>query len=131
MALFSDEALRRIASDENAKEELARLAVSTPTPIPPGGQTVFTGPWHVERLPDGRVLAAVVWFGMETDTCIDPKRITALIFIEQDGRWLIDEQIEDVADGDLIDLVGLPTAPTEAALAACISHESIGEPTNN
>lgn len=129
MALFSDEALRRMPISEEAAAEFSMMATGTPIPVPPGERSVFIGPWHVERLPDGRVLAAVVWFGSETDSCINPKRINALVFIEQDGQWLIDERIEDVADGELIDVVGLPPATT--TLKACVGSESFGEPTDN
>lgn len=128
MALFSDESLRRMPGGENAGAELSMIAASTPAPIPPGRRSVVIGPWHVEMLPDGRVLAAVVWFGTETDTCVDPNRVTALIFVERDGRWLVDELIEDVADGELIDVVGLPP---ETGLDACVSNERLGRPPNN
>jgi hypothetical protein len=110
MALFTDAALARVplAADPEARAELVAMAAATPTPSPVGQRAAFAGPWRLERLPDGRVLAAVVWFGHEDDACIDPNRIEALILAEQAGQWLIDERIEAVAAGEMIDLVGLP-----------------------
>jgi hypothetical protein len=114
LALFTDAALRQrpINASQEASAELTALAAATPTPVPPPHRAVFAGPWHLEILPDGRVVAAVVWFGSESDPCVDPNRITVLLFAQQDGRWLIDERIERVAEGELIDLVGSPPAPT-------------------
>ena len=87
LALYTDAGLRQrpINASPGTRAELAALADTTPTPFPVGQRAVFAGPWHIEILPDGRVEAAVVWFGSEADTCIDPHRITVLLFAQQDG----------------------------------------------
>ncbi len=48
--------------------------------------SLLAEPWHLGRLPDGRVLAAVTWFASEADTCIDPSRIRVLVSVERDGN---------------------------------------------
>jgi len=118
LALFTDAALVQLNlnADEEAMAEFAAVASSPPTPYPPGERAVFAGPWHLRLLPDGRVLAAVTWFGSAADTCVDPSRVWVLVFVERDGRWLVDEIIEQVAGGDLVDLVGLP--PEDSSPAA-------------
>lgn len=112
LGMFTDSALQQtpLVTSWEDRVELAALGSATPTPFPRGERAVFAGPWHVEILPDGRVLAAVVWFGSESDACVDPNRITVLIFVEQGGRWRIDERVERVAEGELSDLVGPPPA---------------------
>jgi hypothetical protein len=123
LALFTDAGLRQrpINASPETRAELAALAVATPTPVPVGQRAVFAGPWHMELLPDGRVEAAVVWFGSESDTCIDPNGITVLLFAQEDGQWRIDERIESVAEGELLDLVGPPPAASaETAVDVCV-----------
>ena len=132
LALYTDAGLRQrpINASPEIRAELAALADTTPTPFPVGQCAVFAGPWHVEILPDGQVEAAVVWFGSESDTCIDPNRITVLLFAQEGGQWRIDERIEGVAEGELIDLVGPPlAATTETAGDVCL--DSAPEPGPN
>lgn len=134
LALFTDAALVQLHlnTSEEGRAELAALGSAAPTPYPPGRRAVFAGPWHLRLLPDGRVLAAVTWFGSEADTCVEPNRIWALIFVDRDGRWLVDEIIERVAEGELIDLVGLPPAgSTPTTLEACEDGPIGNRPNDN
>jgi hypothetical protein len=126
LALFTDAGLRQrpINASPETRAELAALAAATPMPVPAGQRAVLAGPWHIEILPDGRVEAAVVWFGSESDTCVDPNRITVLLFAQQGGQWRIDERIESVAEGELIDFVGLPPAASaETTVDVCLDSE--------
>ena len=134
LALFTDAGLRQrpINASPELRAELAALADTTPTPVPVGQRAVFAGPWHMEILPDGRVEAAVMWFGSESDTCVDPRRITVLIFAQQNGQWRIDERIESVAEGELIDLVGPPpAASTETAVDVCLDSAPVRGPNDD
>jgi hypothetical protein len=114
-SFFSDAWIGRITASHELETEFRSMAVATPKPIPSGQQIKFPGPWHVEVLPDGRVLAAVLWFIDEDAPCLDMSRTKALVFLCQDGRWIIDQVIENVNDfDDVIDEVG---PPPEALLA--------------
>jgi hypothetical protein len=111
-ALLSDDWMRQIPSTDEIVAETTALATATPTPLPEGHRSVFFGPWHVEELADGRVLAAVVWFGSEKDPGSDPSRTKVLIFTYEDGRWLIDEIIERVADcNDIMEVAAVVGPP--------------------
>ncbi len=80
-----------------------------------GRRQVLTGPWHVEILDDGRVMAAVR-FSVEDDVTY-PSSTKALFFVDQDGRWLIQEMTDfiwvDEATGPVAveDVVGPPPSP--------------------
>lgn len=94
-ALFSDDLFRQPLNPDLVADlttELAELAHATPTPIPSGERQILTGPWHVEMLDDGRVMAAVV-FGFE-DGADYPSSTKALFFVRQGGRWLIEEIVD-------------------------------------
>lgn len=121
LALFTDAALRQrpIAGNQDARSELIALADATPVPISPGERVTIPGPWHIELLPDGRVAAAVIWFGNEADLCVDANQTSVLLLVQQNGRWLVDEIVEDVAGGELIDFVGPPPARAIGALDLC------------
>ncbi len=91
--------------------EFRAMDAATPTPIPAGQQIRFVGPWHIEVLPDGRVLAAVVWIIDQDAPCLDLSRTKALIFSQEDGRWVIDEIIEVIDEFQSISSeVGAPPA---------------------
>lgn len=108
-ALFSAAWYRQIPLSDEIVAESTALAAATPMPVPEGQRGIFSDPWHVEKLADGRVLAAVIWVGREGDPNPDPTRAKVVVFVKDDGRWLIDELIERVADcEDLAAVVGPP-----------------------
>jgi len=91
-ALHSDDWLRRFAGDIAG---LATLTASTP-PLADGDRAVYLGPWNVQILPDDRVLAAVL-LRVGNELRPDPSRTRVLLFVRHDGRWLVDETIEEVS----------------------------------
>lgn len=108
-ALFSDHWYRQIPRTDEVVADTTALAAATPMPAPEGQRSVFFDPWHIEELADGRVLAAVIWFGREGDSGPDPTRTKVVVFVNDHGRWLIDELIERVAEcDDLAAVVGPP-----------------------
>jgi hypothetical protein len=90
-ALHSDDWLRRSLG---VVDGMAILTTSIP-PLDDGHRARYEGPWHVQNLPDGRVLAAVLLV-VGDDSRPDPKRTRVLIFTHRDGRWLVDETIASV-----------------------------------
>jgi hypothetical protein len=90
-ALHSDAWLRRTLG---TIEGLSTLTTSTP-PLADGHRATFAGPWHVQLLADGRVLAAVLLRAGD-EPRPDPARAKVLIFVNVDERWLVDETIEKV-----------------------------------
>jgi hypothetical protein len=108
-ALHSDDWLRQFAAEI---EGVLTITTSTP-PLADGHRAVYLGPWHVEVLSDGRVLAAVL-LRVGDEHRPDPKRTRVLLFVHQDGRWLVDETIEMVrlpdCEGpvDVVAVVGPP-----------------------
>jgi len=94
-ALHSDHWIQRTLGET---EGLATLTTSTP-PLADGDRAVYLGPWHVQILADGRVLAAVL-LRVGDELRPDPDRVRALLFIHHDGRWLVDETIEWVRLAD-------------------------------
>ena len=95
-ALWSDDWFRNLKQTEDLRAELAALATTPPAPRAEGYREAFIGPWHILNLDDRRVLAAVVWFGGEDDLRLDPKHTRILLFVQHDGRWLIDEMFDRV-----------------------------------
>jgi hypothetical protein len=95
-ALLSDDWFRNLEETGDLTAELAAQATSRPVPRAEGYRETFIGPWHVMILEDQRALAAVIWFGSEDDLRLDPRLTKILIFVEDDGQWLIDEMIERV-----------------------------------
>jgi hypothetical protein len=90
-ALHSDDWLRRFAGQV---EGITTLTTST-VPLDDGDRAVYLGPWRVQRLPDGRVMAATLLrVGVELRP--DPGRVRVLVFVERGGRWLVDETIQVV-----------------------------------
>ena len=90
-ALHSDDWLRQSLG---AVDGMAILTTSIP-PLDDGDHARYLGPWHVQFLPDGRVLAAVLLV-VGDDQRPDPNRTRVLIFSHRDGRWLVDETIASV-----------------------------------
>ncbi len=74
------------------------LTTSIP-PLDDGHQARYLGPWHVQILADGRVLAAVLLV-VGDDLRPDPDRTRVLLFVHRDGRWLVDETIASVLVAD-------------------------------
>ena len=90
-ALHSDDWLRRSLG---MVDGMATLTTSIP-PLDDGHQARYLGPWHVQILDDGRVLAAVLLV-VGDDLRPDPDRTRVLLFTHRDGRWLVDETIASV-----------------------------------
>ena len=96
-ALHSDDWLRQSLG---AVDGMAILTTSIP-PLDDGHHARYLGPWHVQFLPDGRVLAAVLLV-VGDDPRPDPNRTRVLIFSHRDGRWLVDETIASVRITDCV-----------------------------
>ena len=90
-ALHSDNWLRRSLG---VVDGMAILTTSIP-PLDDGDRARYLGPWHVQILPDGRVLAAVLLV-VGDDPRPNPNRERVLLFVHRDGRWMADETIASV-----------------------------------
>jgi hypothetical protein len=90
-ALHSDDWLRQFAAEI---EGLLTFTTSTP-PLADGQRAAYLGPWHVQVLDDGRVMAAVL-LRVGDEARPDPERTRVLLFVHQDGQWLVDETIEKI-----------------------------------
>jgi hypothetical protein len=90
-ALHSDDWLRRSLG---AVEGMAIQTISIPT-LDDGNLARYLGPWHVQILADGRILAAVLLV-VNDDLRPDPDRTRVLLFVDRDGHWLVDETIASV-----------------------------------
>jgi hypothetical protein len=120
-ALHSDDWLRRSLG---VVDGMAILTTSIP-PLDDGDRARYVGPWHVQILPDGRVLAAVLLV-VGDDPRPDPDRTRVLLFVHRDGRWLVDETIASVRIADCalpVDVAAVvgppPGALFESWLASC------------
>src|SRR5215212_11564377 len=105
-ALHSDGWLRRSLG---VVEGMAIQTISIPT-LDDGNRARYLGPWHVQILADGRVLAAVLLV-VNDDLRPDPDRTRVLLFVDNDGRWLVDETIASVR---------VPDCPLPVAVAAVV-----------
>ncbi len=94
-ALHSDAWLRRSLG---IVEGMATLTTSIP-PLDDGHTARYLGPWHVQILSDGRVLAATLLV-VGDDLRPDPNRTRVLLFVHRDGRWLVDETVASVRVAD-------------------------------
>jgi hypothetical protein len=90
-ALHSDDWLRRTLG---VVEGMAIQTISIPT-LDDGNRALYLGPWRVQILADGRVLAAVLLV-VSDELRPDPDRTTVLVFVHRNGRWLVDETITSV-----------------------------------
>lgn len=108
-ALYSDDLLRR--SGPQVPEAFAALATPAMA-LPPTERVVLIAIRDVRILTDGRV-RAVVDIGNRVDGHPAPGRTAFYVFARNGDRWLIDDVIDRVAQGDEIvyvaDLVGTPT----------------------
>jgi hypothetical protein len=105
-ALHSDDWLQRTLG---AVEGMAIQTISIPT-LDDGNRALYLGPWHVQMLADGRVMAAVLLV-VNNDFRPDPDGTTVLIFAHRDGRWLVDETIASVR---------VPDCPLPVEVAAVV-----------
>ena len=94
-ALHSDGWLRRSLG---VVEGMAIQTISIPT-LDDGNRARYLGPWHVQILADGRVLAAVLLV-VNDDPRPDPDRTRVLIFTHRDRNWMVDETIASVRVAD-------------------------------
>jgi hypothetical protein len=93
--LHSDDWLQRSLG---IVDGMAILTTSIP-PLDDGDRARYVGPWHVQILPDGRVLAAVLLV-VGDDPRPDPNRTRVLLFVHRNGRWFVDETIASVRVAD-------------------------------
>ena len=93
MSLSSDILFQQMPKSDEIVAELTALASRTPSPAPEGKRQVLIGPWHVQELADGRVLAAVL-FTIENEPLPDPIHTKAIYFVQQNEQWLIQEMNE-------------------------------------
>lgn len=113
LALFADDVFHH--SSPGALADLKALAATTPTPAPAGRRAVLLGPWRLEQLPDGRVLAALL-LGSEAERCLDLAHTKAAFFVPNGGRWLLEPFSESLWTGGpnlserMIDRAGPPPA---------------------
>ena len=111
-ALHSDEWLRRSLG---VVDGMAILTTSIP-PLDDGDRAQYLGPWHVQFLPDGRVLAAELLV-VGDDPRPDPNRTRVMLFVNHDGRWSVDETIASVRVTDCalpVDVAAVVGPPPEA-----------------
>ena len=90
MALFTDEGVQFFGPEESdaTEEDIRRFFADTPVePLPEDEREVFPGLTNVQVLDDGRIGAI---FGASAN---DPGAVY-VIFVEVDGRYLIDSAIE-------------------------------------
>lgn len=92
-ALYTDDFFLREAATEGppSEEDLAFFAAE-PEALPAGGQVAILAVLDIRVLPDGRAAALIDYF----DPFGEPPGPARNLFmlVEQDGRWLIDEEIE-------------------------------------
>jgi hypothetical protein len=105
-ALHSDDWLQRTLG---VVKGMAIQTISIPT-LDDGNRALYLGPWHVQMLADGRVMAAVLLV-VNNDFRPDPDGTTVLIFAHRDGRWLVDETIASVR---------VPDCPLPVEVAAVV-----------
>ncbi len=89
-SLFSDNAVRRfIEVDPISEEELRSSSEAIPEAAPTEQQSTLLALTDVMELEDGRVGA----FLATTDPFVGPDTVY-IVFVQQDGRWLVDDIIE-------------------------------------
>jgi hypothetical protein len=113
LSIASDDEFRQMPNSPVVAAELEAMAARTSTPVAAGRRTRLLGPWHVRRLDDGRVLAAVL-FSQEDETCLDLGRTKAIVFDDTPAGWRFEPMDETVwlagfdRPGPMIDVAGPP-----------------------
>lgn len=87
----------------------------TVTPVPESERAAIIAVWNVQGLTDGRVAATVTVSGTYEG---DQPRTLIMIFVRDNGRWLIDELVTAILLDDqrvtVAEAVGSPPAATPA-----------------
>lgn len=94
LSLFSDNLVAGFGPEPGESiEDVRGFLEAEPTPAPEGQRIVLIAVTDVVVMDDGRVGAIVT----SNDPTVEPEGMeTALvIFVEEDGRWLVDEVIEE------------------------------------
>jgi hypothetical protein len=88
-ALYSDDYLRHILATQSPTE---LTASATPRPIDADEHTIVLGVENPQRLPDGRVYTTVI-----LDPALIPvQKRFGFFLVKQDGRWLIDDVLDEL-----------------------------------
>lgn len=95
-ALFTDDYLARSMSSEGIAPEAIGL-FATPIAAQAADERISIAVRDVQLLPDGRVGATVISRSPLGDGAESP---STYIFVERDGRWLVDDMILDPTDAD-------------------------------
>jgi hypothetical protein len=93
-ALYSDDALLRFTEQGPFTEDIAAFFLATPEAFPEDFRSSVVAVRDVRVLPDGRVGALV-----DTNDPTSPPEgtdVDFVVFVEQEGRYLIDEEITDL-----------------------------------
>ncbi len=93
-ALYSDDALQRFTEQEPFTEDIAAFFLATPEAFPENFRSSVLAVRDARVLPDGRVGALV-----DTNDPTAPPEgadVDFVVFVEQEGRYLIDEEITDL-----------------------------------
>ncbi len=104
-APLDDEVIAEITSDLRALED------ATPVPLPEDARLTLIGPWNVDLLADGRVMAAVEFTYPDSNTM--PSSTKVVFFSQHSGHWVIDEFVDTIwlTEGGPVpvaDIVGTP-----------------------
>ena len=95
LGLFSDNALRRFGQEDPlSEEELRGILAATPEAVPAEQRSTLLALTDVMALEDGRVGALLV----TTDAFVGTDTVY-LVFVQEDGRWLVDDIIEFLEPG--------------------------------
>ena len=95
LAIYSDDAIRNLLGGVDADPAALFNDLSTPEPAAEDERTEIIEVQGVVVLPDGRVAALILG---DDHADADPASPTLFVFVEQDGRWLIDAFIETPDD---------------------------------
>jgi hypothetical protein len=96
LALYSDNVVREGVGGLGDQVEAVYDELATPAPPTEAERTEIIEVQGVVVPPDGRVAALVVG---DDRSDADPASPTLFVFVEQDGRWLIDAFIETPDEG--------------------------------
>ncbi|MGH2533435.1 MAG: hypothetical protein ACRDJW_14140 [Thermomicrobiales bacterium] len=97
-ALYTDDFVRRILGGASAQlgvdPALVAVVVGTPTTVPPMEWTAIVARGAVQLLPDGRASAVFVTVTVREAGSSDATRPRVVLFVQEDGRWLIDGTVD-------------------------------------